>query len=288
MSDSDTPDKPNAQLANQATMLSHRHFTEAKSTKGVYDLPCGYVDTDGSLHTEVAVKEIGGYVEDMLGDKRTPPNKKINELLARCIERVGPHVDPGRISQIALDLPIGDRAFLMFAIRMMSLGNDYSFTDKCPSCEKEKIYTVDLSELEPRPMADPKKRVHDCVLPSSGKSVRFHTMTGRDEDRLAKIAKDAAKKDKVGDDASLSLAILIRVDMLDGKPPGLADIQALGLRDRNFLRDQFEDTEGGIDTEVDLECPVCEHEFSREVDVSQRGFFYPSAMRKNSKLKSST
>lgn len=298
MAETTEESKTMTMLSNQTVQMAQTQFGVPKASKGVYDLPCGYLDPSGILHTEVAVKEIGGHVEDMLGDKRTPPNKKINELLARCVERIGSYTDPGQLSQITLDLPIGDRAYLMFAIRMISLGNEYPFTDKCPSCGKEKIYIVDLAELAPRKMVDPHKRVHDVVLPSSGKSARFHVMTGRDEDRLSKINKDLGKGGKSSDDASLSLAILIRLDMLDGRPfdvrpingqpAGLAEVQNLGLRDRNFLRDQFEDHEGGLDTETELECPECGHEFSREIDVSQRGFFYPSAMRKNSKRKSST
>jgi hypothetical protein len=110
-------------------------------------------------------------------------------------------------------------------------------------------------------------------------------MTGRDEDRLVKETKNAKGTDK--NKTTFSLGIFMRVDLIDGKPPTLADIQGLGLSDRNLLREEFQEIEGGLDTEVDLQCPDCEHDFAREVDVTQAGFFFPSATRKSSKTKRS-
>jgi hypothetical protein len=280
MADTQTEPAPKTDiLAQQTAMLSQNQVTTPKSSQGVYDLPCGYLDEAGNLFTDIAVREITGVEEDMLANPKTLPVKKINELLSRCIERIGPITDRGRISQIALDLTIGDRAFLMFAIRRISLGDEYPFKDKCPKCEVEKLYTVDLGALEPKKMPDAKKRIFDLTLPS-GKLARIHPMTGKDEERLAKFDKN--KND------TLSLSILMRMEMLDGKPPTLADVKSLGIRDRNFLRDQFEECEGGLDTEIDMECSECGHEFKRDVDVGQAGFFFPSAIQKSLKPKSST
>jgi hypothetical protein len=266
-------------LATQTALLTHNQATTPKTSQGVYELPCGYLDEGGNLFTEVALKEITGSEEDLLANPKMQPVKKINELLTRCVQRLGPYTERGRISQVVLDLTVGDRAFMMFAVRRISLGDDYPFKDKCPSCETEKLYTVDLSELEPRKMPDPKKRSFDEILPS-GKPCRFHPMTGKDEERLAKFDKNKAD--------TLSLSILMRLDSLENKAPTLQDVKDLGLRDRNFLRDQFEDTEGGLDTEVELECPDCGEQFKRDVDVGQQGFFFPSAIQKSLKAKSST
>ena len=282
MADTQTESAPTPKhdiVAQQTAMLTHHQVTVPKSSQAVYDLPCGYVDEAGNLFTDVAVKEITGAEEDLLANPKTQAVKKINELLSRCVERLGPITDRGRISQAILDLTIGDRAFLMFAIRRISLGDDYPFKDKCPECEEEKLFTVDLGELEPKKMPDPKKRSFETAMPS-GKTVRFHPMTGKDEERLTKFDKNKAD--------TLSLSILMRLDILDGKTPTLQDVKALGLRDRNFLRDQFEESEGGLDTEIDLECPQCGHAFKRDVDVGQAGFFFPSAIQKSLRAKSST
>ena len=127
-------------------------------------------------------------------------------------------------------------------------------------------------------MPDPMLRSFDLTLPS-GRNVRFHPMVGKDEALLAKAG------DKEG---ALSLGMLARIDMIDDKPPSLALVQGMSLRDRSALRDAFDEVEGGVDTSLEMVCPKCEHEFDRDLDVSQAGFFFPSRALKRSKKKSST
>jgi hypothetical protein len=277
---------PSGLLDVKAATFVDKLTEKARASQGIYDLPCGYLDQAGNLYTEVVLREISGTEEDLLGNAQVPTNKKLNELLSRCIVRLGPYTDHGVISQIVLDLTIGDRAFLIFAIRRISLGDDYPFKDSCPECEIESLFIVNLAELTSRPTPDPKVRSFERVLPS-GKTVKFHPMTGRDEDRLAKIDKGYAAKKKNNTD-TLSLAILMRLDVLDNATPSLEAVKGLGIRDRNFLRSEFSDNEGGLNTEDTFECPECEAQFVRDVDISQQGFFFPSAIRKSLKPKSST
>lgn len=277
----------------QAIKLAHKQLEVPKSSLGVFELPCGYLDEAGNLHTDVVVSEIKGKVEDILTDGSLSAHKRINELLTRSVDRLGPYTDRGKISQAVLDLTVGDRVFLMFAIRRKSLGDDYPFKDSCPECGAERLYVVNLAELEIKKGADPKQRAFSVTLPS-GKTAQFHPMTGRDEDRLAAEKKERVKGLKgekarrVESENAMSYGILMRLDTLDGKVPTLEAVQDLGLADRNFLRDQFEANEGGLDTENEFLCPECETEFRRDVDVTQQSFFFPSATRKNSKTKSSS
>jgi hypothetical protein len=149
-------------------------------------------------------------------------------------------------------------------------------------------------------MPEPAKRIYDDRMPSrsalmewansgdlpepekttpTGKPVRFKMLGGKDEERSGKLK---------GDDA-ISTLLSLRLELLDGKPPTIADIQALTLRERLYLRDGlFRKYDGGVDTTLEVTCPSCGHEFERELDIAQMGFFFPSAARKNSKIKSST
>ena len=275
-----TNDNTGDQLENKTVLLVRDQLQDAKSTQGPFELPCGYLAEDGNVYTDVVVREIRGHEEDMLGNPKVPAARKMSELMSRCVERVGPFTDRGKIAQIVMDLIVGDRAFLIFAIRRVTLGDEFPFKDQCPECKKESLYVADLSELEVKRMPDPHKRLFDIPLPS-GKSVRFRPMTGRSEEKLLKDGKAH------GEDA-LSLAILARLELMDGKPVMLDDVKNLGMRDRHALRSEFETVEGGIETETDMTCPYCDHEFRKEIDVSQRSFFFPSAIPRNSKPKSST
>jgi hypothetical protein len=237
-----------------------------KSTQGVFELPCGYLDEAGKLHTEVGIHEMTGAEEDMFSSKSMTSLQKYNELLARCTTHIGSITDRGAVRSIVKKLPVGDRVFLLFAIRRVTLGDEYVFNAKCPSCENEGMYNVDLSTLDIKKMSDPLIRVYDRSLPS-GRPVRFRVSTGEDEARAEKFSKS---------EDSLSQAILMRLEQLDGAPPTLEAVKAMGWKDRQAIRKIFESVEGGVDTEVDMTCPKCSNEFKRDVEVSP-SFFSPSA-----------
>lgn len=244
-----------------------------KSAQGVFELPCGFVDSAGALHTEIALRELTGAEEDLLASKQMAPFKKYNELLVRCTQRIGTITDRGQISAAVKGLPIGDRLFLLFAIRRVSIGDEYTFRETCPSegCKSSERYTVHLSELEIKKMPEPAKRIYDARLPS-GITVRFRISTGVDEERAMGIETKA-------EDAALSKGILMRLELLDGVPPELQAVKNMKWRDRLALREEWNKVEGGVDTEVDMTCPACGHEFKKDIEVTS-SFFFPSATSK--------
>lgn len=241
-------------------------------------LPCGYIDSEGTLHSEVEVRELTGVEEDILATKGISFSDKITNVLARCVLKIGTISDPSSIAAIIPKLLVGDRLFLLFAIRQVTLGDEYPFTYKCESCDTEQTFVVRLSDFEVFPMEDPFKRVFDAKLPS-GKTARFRSLTGEDEREMAKAGK---RREDV-----LSYGIFRRLELLDGKPPSLAAVKALSLRDRNYLREAFDQNEGGIETTMEIDCPNCGAEAEKEIGI-QSGFFFPSESRKRSKRRSSS
>lgn len=249
-----------------------------KSSQGVFELPCGYLDPSGALFTDVELSEMTGSEEDMLGSKTVPDFKKMSTLIGRCLRRLGSISDRGRLAALVSDLLVGDRVYLLFALRRVTLGDEYPFSAKCKNltCAKEGIYTIDLSELTVKKMPEPLKRIYDVTLPS-GKAARFHPLDGHGEERLAKLDNHADR---------LSLSILGRLELLDAKPPTLEDVKALGIRDRNELRDMFEQNEGGVDTETEMTCSFCGEEWKEEVNPFQLGFFSPVSVKRKASKKS--
>jgi uncharacterized protein (UPF0212 family) len=247
-----------------------------KSSAMMGDLPCGYIDSEGVLHTEVVVREITGVEEDILAARNVKIGKKMNELLGRCLQRVGTITDRKQIMTAVMDMTLGDRVYLMFLIRRATLGDSYPFEIKCTECGKKSSFDLDLSTMDTRKPEDPRKRVFDVKLPS-GRTARFRVATGKDENKLTEAME--------GQEA-MSLGLLIRLELLDGKPPTLDDVKAMGMRDRNYLRNEFVELEGGVDTDVDVGCPKCGNEFKVTVDVGQAGFFFPSGTRRGSNKRS--
>jgi hypothetical protein len=244
-----------------------------KSTLGVFELPCGYVDATGALHTEVALRELTGAEEDLLASKQLNAFKKYNELLVRCTQRIGTITDRGQIAAAVKGLPVGDRLFLLFAIRRVSIGDEYLFEETCPNtaCKHKGNFSVALSELKVKKMPEPHKRIYDAVLPS-GATARFRVSTGLDEEKA--MASEAKTEE-----SQLSKGILMRLELLNGAPPELQAVREMRWRDRVALRAQWDAVEGGVDTETDMSCPNCGHEYKKDIEVTP-SFFFPSATSK--------
>jgi rubredoxin len=249
-------------------MLTEQQLSTAKSTVGVFELPCGYlVEDTNELIREVQLREIKGREEDMLNSSKVPGERKLSALLAGCIERIGSITHKGQIATIVDEMMTGDRVFLLFCLRRVSLGDDLPLREDCPKCGANNFYVIDTSDLEVKKMKDPYRRTFDAELPS-GLTARFRVGIGKDEIARAKM-KVRNKNEQ------LSAAILMRLELLNGEPPTLQAVADLGLRDRQYLRKQFEEVEGGIDLEVDLDCPSCGHEWKKDLDM-RPDFFSPS------------
>lgn len=255
----------------QAQLRVEQDLQNPKDSNGVFDLPCGFLDRNGTLHTEVALREITGHEEDMLTSKKTSGVKKMNELFSRCITRLGSITEKGPIAVAVPDLLVGDRVFLMFALRRVTLGDDYPFKDKCPSCGKESLFQVDLGQIKIRKMPNPAQRLYDAKT-STGVTYRFHPLSGRDESQIIDLG-------ALGD--SLSLSIMVRLEQLNGTIPTMEAVKALSSRERNEMRSEFDLHDGGVDTEADFSCEKCGEQFKRDIDASQASFFFPSAARRS-------
>lgn len=248
-----------------------------KSTQAEYVLPCGYLDAAGNLHQDVRMREMTGREEDLLASNKISPQRKINALLINCMEQLGTITDRDQFAEIIPQLPVGDRIYLLLALRRTSLGDEYPVEAECPSCKVEGKYVLNLGDLETEPMKDPKKRVFEVKLPS-GKQARFRIGMGSDEERVAKVP----------DEEKPSMLLLCRTEVLDGKVPTMQDIKGLSFRDRQALRAAFDENDGGVDTAMEMSCPACGHNFEKELDLGQQGFFFPHRVLKGSKKKSST
>ena len=254
------------------------HYLEPKSTQGMFTLPCGILDNDGGLHTDIHLREMTGIEEEILAGKGEV-TAKLNKVMANCVESIGslPHCDVETIKR----LTVVDRVFLLVALRRVSLGDSYGMKVRCPACSHESNFQTDLGNLEVRNMEDPSRRSYEGTMPS-GKSFVWHPMTGMDEEWLNEARK------KLKGEGVVTLSMMARMDELDGKPlkkdpkhrrdlvGAVSEVAGLSLRDRNHLRRTFEKTEGDVDTELDFECESCGHEFSADLRVDPAAFFFPS------------
>lgn len=239
-----------------------------KTTVGEFNLPCGYVNEEtGELYTKVVISELGGEDEDIFFSNMQSASI-VNNVLFNRVESIGPITNKDQIKQIVPQLTIGDRVFLMIALRRVSEGDIFMWESKCPTCGDKSMHRFDLKDLEIEKMPEPKKRIYDYELPRMKQTARWAVMNGLMESKRDKLRKKH-HKDKA------TLPIFLRLLSLDDKPVSMDIVKSLPMHDRNRLRHQFDKFEGGVETDIDLECPSCGVEFKDELNIADKNFFFP-------------
>ncbi len=206
---------------------------------------------------------------------------QLEELLSACWETT---VEPGPYG--LTDKPIawadvlqGDRFFALLNIRALTYGSDYGFSVSCRNCRARIEWEVDLTKLPVRPLS-PESRAafmggnrFETKLPDAGKRVWFKLLTGDDERKLPALQRAAP-------DRLLSSVLVYRVLEVEGVEPKdkRAFLEDLTLRDADFLVDEFDRVDCGVDTTIEVECPECRE--VQDVDLPfDSAFFLPGKER---------
>ncbi|WAM28309.1 T4 family baseplate hub assembly chaperone [Myxococcus sp. NMCA1] len=231
--------------------------------------------------------------ERVLADRKLAKSGgQVDELLSACWEEMqeaGPYafadgkVDWSRVLQ-------GDRFYALLQVRILTYGPEYAFAVPCQNaaCRSRIDWELDLTQLPVRALSDASRAAFmagnrfETALPDAGTRVRFKLLTGEDERRLPQLQRAAPEK-------LLSSVLAYRVLDVDGvdardKRRFLED---LSLRDADFLVDEFDRVDCGVDTTLEVECPEC---FMRqEVELPfDRGFFLPGQARTTRRRERST
>jgi hypothetical protein len=220
--------------------------------------------------------------ERLLADRKlAKAGGQLEELLAACWQETvepGPYdfgdrpMDWGSVLQ-------GDRFFALLSIRALTYGPEYGFAVSCRSCRARIEWEVDLTKLPVRPLS-PESRAafmagnrFETTLPDANKRVWFKLLTGDDERKLPALQRAAP-------DRLLSSVLAYRVLEVDGVDPKdkRAFLEDLTLRDADFLVDEFDRVDCGVDTTIEVECPECRE--VQDVDLPfDSAFFLPGKER---------
>lgn len=238
------------------------------------------VMVEGDTVYDFVVHEMTGVEEDLLAGKG-PIMPRLNQVILNCITSIGGTVEKKDLGPIVRALTSVDRMILLIAIRRASLGDMYDLKYSCPSCKGSNDASVNLASLEIN-KSQVAENTHSITL-QSGRRIDWHTMTGIDEEWLQSQQK---RQQRLGQSDLLTLAMLTRIDAIDGESldrnkdlkGSVTRLKSLRLSERNEIREMFKGTEGSIDTELEFECQHCGHEFSSELDVGQVSFFFPSGI----------
>jgi len=225
------------------------------------ELPCrlpGGLRVDGTWTRDAALRQLNGWDEEWLAgwDRSVPSAVVQSALLERCVTRLG---EGSWSPQLIAEMLVGDRDYLLLCLRRMSLGTKFDAVTECPRCASriEISFNVDEIPVEERPQEADTFTTVLVRADGSELRVRYHLPRGRDQERAAR-APDA-------DRTSVLLA-----SCLDDVVAVKGSRAAAGLMDTEAgqqLELLMEQQAPQVTLDMDLVCPECGHETSRDFDL---------------------
>jgi hypothetical protein len=279
-------------------MVAHNNIPNLEvfgKGSGDFQLPCGYVDGEARVFNRVYLREMTGVEDDIMADDELNLSERMTRIISNCIQKLATSESGEGQQQITdrdvinaavgddlkegLPFTISDRMACLLFIRRISLGDNYKIDGRyCPACEKPiKNKRLNLNDLVIVHCKDSTKRKVRVKLPKSKKTAVLTVLAASGERRVAEARPDAKN--------ARSFAILSRlVSLGDHAPSGNDDedlriVQEIPRVDRIHLFNIINLMEGGIETEVELQCPriACRAEFKFDLDLGQVFFSNPEA-----------
>ena len=177
---------------------------------------------------------------------------------------------------------VADRFYTLLQIRALTFGDEYAFSVQCPlpTCRERFEWTLNLQELPVVRMSEATKAAFkagnrfETTLPRDGRRVWFRLMTGADEARAATAL-------KAGRDGVLLAAVGLRIVEIENVPDQEKRkfLDEIEMADATALLDQFDAADGGVETNIEVECPSCLGVQDVQLPF-ERGFFLPTSKRK--------
>lgn len=195
----------------------------------------------------------------------------ITELLKSCL--IDKDIDPDM-------LIAGDRNAIMTAIRVTGYGADYTVDIDCPSCgdkskQNFKLTELPIKRLEISPV-EFGKNLFEFKLPTSGKTVQFKFLNGKDELDIAVTAERKKKQGQQSDNLVTQKLMysVVAVDGLTDKVKVQSFIRNMPARDSLALRKFMDANEPGIDMKSWMSCPSCDESSEVRLPLGV-SFFWP-------------
>jgi hypothetical protein len=218
----------------------------------------------------------------------------VDLLISRCVHGTG-DLRPQ-------DLLVGDRAFLMMAIRAASFGQDYQFQMICDYCRAQFRHTVKIpDDLEVVYLKEGFKEPFSVTLPNSKIKLNLRLLRGSDEAELTRLQKTAFKNvdPSVDGDPLYSLRMvkhIVSAEVPSKDPEAESDTVVIENNSRDnqnrliklyeslisldgmALRDALSEADCGVNTEIEFTCPSCKESFNSAMPVKLE-FFRPGGNR---------
>lgn len=174
---------------------------------------------------------------------------------------------------------IGDKNALLFAARMLLIGNENDVNITCPKCAESAKITIDISEFETREIdiLPSQTGTFKFELPSTKSVIEFKLFMQSDENELEEMRKQMRKHLKSADDGALtSMYKKMIISINDEKNPVIIGklIDGMNSKDSRAFRQYLTKVTPDIDSSFQYECPSCGYSERMTMPITAQ-FFWP-------------
>ena len=244
-------------------------------------------------HQVTCPSGLTGVVRELtVGDISALSGQNSGDVLARLFSKVwletvelgpykfevGKQIPTAEWSKVLL----GDRAFLVYKLRELTLGDEFYFQQTCRNCRRRFSWKLNLSELSISGLspemieamgADGLDATVEVTLPRCGSRVGVKALTGIDQRNVENAASNGQ---------SLEIAALLaRLPYIEGATSPAERrgfVMGLHLLDSEFLRQTWERHDIMVQDTIEVECPNCRTVREVQIPVDEHFFSVRSAM----------
>lgn len=246
------------------------------------DLLYGLQDSDtvtlpsGKIAT---IKEMTGAEQrSLMNPTKLNNGTAVQDLMGACVETLDgeplPELKDDR-TKLILNLLAVDRKCLVFNIRRHSLGHEFMFSTKCPTCATKGEWEVDLSNKEqfpvrPCPYGDQRTYQYESKN-RPGLTIQFSLLTGNEE--MAALRRKAT----IDTLTDLEMRKPTALKIVDSKETWIPiSLQRLPDSLISEMRKIVRTVEGDVETRVIVTCQNCSDVVRFDL-MEQQDFMIPSA-----------
>ena len=196
-----------------------------------------------------------------LSPSSTPLKTLADIIEGCCIEKPAIHV---------YDMSLGDYEFLLHKLRIVTYGEDYKVSLRCPECGELIESVAKLGHLEVKDFdEDAVRALQTFSLPKSGHIVTLNFLSPRIIEEMEVKVKDMKRRYK---DATIDFETLVKmllnIDLVDGEKKSETELEkfvtnlpALDLQKILNTMDKL-NQQVGLDNTLYITCPKCGEEIT--------------------------
>ena len=190
------------------------------------------------------------------------PLKTLADIIEDCcIEKPAIHV---------YDMSLGDYEFLLHKLRIVTYGEDYKVSLRCPNCGETIETIAKLGQLDVKEFNEDKIReLQTFTLPKSNRIVTLNFLSPRIAEEMEVKVKDMKRRYKNATiDFETLVRLLVNIDLVDGEKKSETELEnfitTLPALDLQKILNNIDklNQQIGLDNTLYITCPKCGEEIT--------------------------